>query len=141
MPRDDLWLETVIHMAAVAAEVRDTHAAAAIYDLLSPYSGRNAYTGMGSFGPVDRILAVLATTAGRYDQAEWHYAAAVELSEWLRAPGWAIYVRCSWARMLRIRGRDADLARSRELAVRALADAQVLAWTDLAEELQVLTGQ
>jgi class 3 adenylate cyclase len=141
VPRDDLWLETVIHMAVVAAEVRDTHAAAAIYDLLSPYSGRNAYTGMGSFGPVDRILAVLATTAGRYDHAERHYAAAVELSERLRAPGWATYVRCSWARMLRIRGRDADLARSRELAVRALADAQVLAWTDLAEELQVLAGR
>lgn len=140
VPRDDLWLETVIHMAAVAAEVRDTQAAAAIYDLLSPYSGRNAYTGMGSFGPVDRILAVLATTAGRYDQAERHYAAAVELSERLQAPGWATYVRCSWARTLRVRGRDADLARSRELAVRALADAQVLAWTDLAEQLQVLAG-
>jgi hypothetical protein len=89
---------------------------------------------------VDRILAPLAAATGRYDDAERHYAAAVELSERLRAPGWATHVRCGWARMLRRRGRDTDLARSRELAVRALADAQVLALTGLAEELRELAG-
>ena len=140
VPRDDLWLETVMHMAVVATELPDTQAAAAIYEMLSPYTGRNAFTGVGSFGPVDRILALLATATGRYDDAERHYAAAVELSERLRAPGWASYVRCGWARMLRRRGRDTDLVHSRELAVRALADAQVLALAGLVEELRELAG-
>jgi hypothetical protein len=140
VPRDELWLETVMHMAAVAAELPDPGAAAVIYDLLVPYSGRNAVTGVGPHGPVDRALAPLAAVTGRYDDAERHFAAAVKLSERLRAPGWATHARWGWARMLRRRGQGTDLARSRELAVRALADAQVLALTGLAEELRGLAG-
>jgi predicted ATPase/class 3 adenylate cyclase len=138
VPRDGLWLRTAMHMAEVAAALKDIQAAAALYELLSPYSGRNAFTGVGSWGPVDRVLALLATATGRYDDAERHYAAAVDLSERLRAPGWAVWARCGWARMLRERGGQADLARSRRLAARALADAQVLALAGLAKELAAL---
>ncbi len=139
VPHDDLWLETVMHMAAVAAELPDMAAVTALYEMLSPYSGRNAVTGMGSFGPVDRVLARLAVVAGRYDDAERHHAAAEELSERLRAPGWAAQIRCGWARMLLSRGRAADLERGRALAARALADAQDLGLSGLARELRALT--
>lgn len=140
LPRDNLWLETTMHMAVVAAELPDQGAATALYQLLSPYSGRNAVTGVGSFGPIDRVLGQLAAACGRYDDAERHYAASVELSGRLRAPGWATYGRWRLALLLRDRGRGDDLSRSRKLAVRALADALVLALPGLEKELRELAG-
>jgi class 3 adenylate cyclase len=138
VPRDDLWLETIIHLAAVAAELPDIRAAAVLHELLRPYAGGNAFTGMGSFGPVDRTLALLAATAGRYDDADRHFAAALELSIRLRAPGWTAHVRCDWAEMLRARGRPGDGERSRELAEQALADAQELVLAGLVDRLRGL---
>ena len=140
LPRDDLWLEVLMHMAVVAAELPDIQAATRLSEMLRPYSGRNAFTGMGSFGPVDRTLGLLAAAMGRYDDAERYYAAAVELSERLRAPGWATSARCGWAKMLRARGRDTDRERSRELAARALADAEHLVLAGLAEQLRDMAG-
>jgi hypothetical protein len=91
--RDELWLETIFHLTAITHALGDKEAATALYALLLPYSGRNAFTGMGSFGPIDRALALLAATAGRPDNAARHTTAALELCARLRAPGWATLIR------------------------------------------------
>jgi hypothetical protein len=111
-----------------------------LYGLLLPYAGRNTFTGMGPFGPVDRALAPLAATIGRFADAERHFDAALGICRRLRAPGWGTMVRYGWAKMLRTPGGPDDQGRGHELAVVALADAQRLSLTGLAEELADLTG-
>jgi hypothetical protein len=138
--RDELWFETLMHLAAIAHGLSDVDAAGMLYGLLLPYAGRNTFTGMGPFGPVDRALAPLAATIGRFTDAERHFEAALGICRRLRAPGWAAVVRYGWAKMLRTPGRPDDQDRRHELAVVALADAQRLGLTGLAEELTDLTG-
>jgi class 3 adenylate cyclase len=139
IPRDELWFETVTHLAVVADRLEDMGAALMLYDLLLPYAGRTTSTGAGSLGPVDRTLALLATVLRRYEDADRHFADAVALCERLRAPGWATHTRCGWARMLLARTAPGDLERERTLAARALADALNLGLGGLVEELRSLT--
>jgi class 3 adenylate cyclase len=137
IPRNQLWFETVIQLSAIAHALSDAEAAATLYEMLSPYAGRTTWTPLGSFGPADRALAVLATTLARYDDAERHFMAADELCSRLRAPGWAACVRIDWAKMLRS-GEPGDTSRSLTLVARALADAETLGLAGLADELRDL---
>jgi hypothetical protein len=137
IPRDQMWFETVIHLSAIAHVLPDAEAAAVLYQMLSPYAGQNTFTPLGSFGPVDRALALLAATMARYDDAERHFATADEVCGQLRAPGWGACVRISWAKMLRF-GQPGDADRSVTLAARALADAETLGLAGLADELRGL---
>jgi flagellar biosynthesis/type III secretory pathway ATPase len=93
---------------------------------------------MGSFGPSDLTLALLATSLERYAEAERHFAAAVGHCERLHAQGWAAHARHGWARMLLAQGSAAGHDRSRDLAARALADADELGLTGLAGQLRAL---
>ncbi|WP_460363987.1 hypothetical protein, partial [Actinocorallia lasiicapitis] len=135
VPRDELWFETLKHLAAVARGLSADDAAARLYGLLLPYSGRTASTGAGSFGPIDRVLADLATAIGRYDEAERHFTAAIEHSTLVSAPGWAAHTRRSWADMLHLRARPGDLDRAASLTAEALTDAKDLGLTGLLEDL------
>lgn len=137
VPRDQTWFEAIFHLSAVADALADTEAAAVLYQMLSPYSGQTTFGPIGSFGPVDRALALLATTMARYADAERHFLAAEELCGRVRAPGWAVCVRASWAKTLR-RGAPGDTARSQTLAAHALADAEILGLAGLASELRDL---
>jgi hypothetical protein len=137
IPRDHAWFEMVIHLSAIACELSDAGAARALYEMLSPYAGQNTFSPVGSFGPVDRALAWLAATMARFDDANRHFMAAAELCGQLRAPGWAVCVRMSWAKMLRA-GQAPDRERSLTLAAQALADAETLGLTGLATELRLL---
>src|SRR6266566_3813146 len=137
IPRDQLWFETLMHLSAIAQALSDAEAAAMLYQILSPYSGQNTFTPVGSLGPVDRALALLSTTMARYDDAERHFVTADELCSHLRAPGWAACVRISWAKMLRS-GEPGDNDRSLTLAAQALADAETLGLAGLADELRGL---
>jgi hypothetical protein len=138
VPRDELWYETIMHLSAIAEALSDTEAAAALYVLLRPYRGQNTSTGVGSLGPVDRTLALLATVLGRYEDAERYFAAAVELCERLRAPGWSTHTRCAWAEMLRARDFPGDEEHSRAIAERALADAKDLGLDGVIDRLVTL---
>jgi class 3 adenylate cyclase len=137
IPRDQMWFETVTQLSAIAHCLSDADAAAVLYQMLSPYSGQTTFTPIGSFGPVDRALALLAVTMARFDDAERHFVTADELCGRLRAPGWSACVRISWARMLRS-GEPGDAGRSLTLVARTLADAETLGLTGLAGELRGL---
>jgi hypothetical protein len=139
VPRDQLWFQTLVHLSAIAHALSDADAAAVLYQALIPYAGQNTFTSVGSFGPVDRPLGVLAMTMDRYDDADRHFDAADKLCRRLRAPGWAACTRISWAKMLR--SREAGAGRSVTLAAQALADAETLGLTGLADELRTLARQ
>jgi class 3 adenylate cyclase len=136
--RDQTWLETVMHLSVITQALSDADAAAVLYQMLSPYAGQNTFTPVGSYGPVDRALALLATTMACYDDAERHFTVADKLCALLRAPGWAACVRVGWARMLQSM-EPGDHGRGLTLAARALADAETLGLPGLADELRGLT--
>jgi pentatricopeptide repeat protein len=137
IPRDHAWFEMVIHLSAIACALADAEAASVLYQMLRPYAGQNTFSPVGSFGPVDRALAWLSAAMARFDDANMHFRAAAELCGQLRAPGWAVCVRVSWAKMLRA-GEAADRERSLTLAAQALADAETLGLTGLVGELRAL---
>ena len=125
-----------MHLSAISYALPDAEAAALLYQLLSPYAGQNTFTPVGSVGPVDGALALLATTMARYDDAERYFAAADELCGRLQAP-WSVCVRVRWAQMLRST-EPGDGSRSLTLATQALADAETLGLSGLADELREL---
>jgi len=137
IPRDQGWLETAMHLSAVSYALADAEAAAILYQMLGPYAGQNTFTPVGSVGPVDGALALLASTMARYDDAERHFAAADELCGRLQAPAWGACVRAGWAQMLRST-EPGDHGRSLTLAARTLADAETLGLSGLAGELREL---
>jgi hypothetical protein len=82
------------------------------------------------FGSVARGLGVLAATAGRYDDAEAHFEAAVEIERRMGARPWLAHAQHDYAAMLAGRG---DGERARGFAREALAGYRELgmdSWAD-----------
>jgi hypothetical protein len=52
---------------------------------------------------------------GRYDEADRHFADAVDFQERASTPGTLVHTRLEWARMLIRRGRPDDTSRARNL--------------------------
>lgn len=71
-------------------------------------------------------LGLLATTLGRYDEADAHFATAALAHERIEAPTWLARTRLEWARMLLARCQAGNAERARELLRQALATAPEL---------------
>lgn len=85
-----------------------------LYELLAPFAGRLAGGGI-AFCSIDWALGRLATTMGRYGQAERHFAAAAEIEERFGAPLLLARTRAGWAGALIARGRPEDRERAQQL--------------------------
>ena len=57
-------------------------------------------TARGSRGSVARYVGLLATTTGRWDEAEWHFDEAIALNERIGARPWLARTQDDYARML-----------------------------------------
>ena len=117
-PYDMAWSSGMTLLAEVCAGLGDERAAAALFELLEPYSGIMADNGLSTFGAIDRALGLLAATRQRLEDADRYFAAAGELHEQSGAPIWLARTRLDWARLLRRRG----LAGDREQAARLLTE-------------------
>ena len=62
---------------------------------------------------------MLATTLGRYDQAEGHFAAAAEVEDRLGAQLFLARTHAGWARALIARGQPEDLERVQNMLEQA----------------------
>jgi hypothetical protein len=69
---------------------------------------------------------VLATTLGRFSEADTHFAAAEATHQRIGAPTWLARTRQEWARMLLTRQGPGEAERARELLRHALATARQL---------------
>src|SRR5207237_559950 len=66
-----LWWATVAGFADAVAIVGDPAWAEALSEMIAPFSGHNCTLGVASFnGAADHWLGVLATTCGRFEDAE-----------------------------------------------------------------------
>jgi DNA-binding SARP family transcriptional activator len=122
LSRDEEWLLSMSLLADVSACVKDEARAGTLYEALLPYADRFAF-GAPEFGcgSIARSLARLASTLGRRDRAETHFAAAVEANEEMGARPWAAHTRREWAEMLAEQGNAEDSNRGISLADEAMA--------------------
>ena len=127
---DEEWTFGMSLLAEGSALLGDAGSARKLYDVLSPYSGLNVIAVPEVlFGSVDRVLGVLAGMLGRWEDAEGHFTAALEMDRRMDARPWAAHTRHDHAAMLLARdGRD-----DRERAEGLLADA-ISTYEDLGME-------
>jgi class 3 adenylate cyclase len=126
MPYDLVWSSAMTMLAEVCAWVDDRESAAILIEKLSPFAGILAHNGVTSFGAIDRYLGMLATTLGRFAQAEQHFWAAAAIHTRINAPAWLARTHVDWARMRQRRGGPDDDVRARELLTTAFLTAREL---------------
>lgn len=83
VPRDGRWTTSLVYLAEVCVRLDDPAHAAALYERLLPWAGRNIVLGGGSGcpGSTDRFLGMLAGTMRRWTDAERHFGLALAINE------------------------------------------------------------
>jgi DNA-binding SARP family transcriptional activator len=88
-------------LAEVCSALRDPAHAPRLYELLSPYAGRNVVCHPGcAIGSVSRYLGLLATLLGRFDDASHHFEDALAMNEKMGARPWLAHTQHDYARLL-----------------------------------------
>ena len=131
-PLENDWLFGLTLFADVATFLGDSDASATLYALLSPYESRNAF-GHPEFstGSVARSLGNLAATMHRFDDAERHFAAALESNIRMGARPWVARTRHDLALMLLKRDHPTDRERAIDELLRAADIAAALNQVDV----------
>jgi hypothetical protein len=102
--RDMLAASTLGNLGYLAARVADRRRADAIYEALLPVA--HAFSTTTVTKPVGlHYLGMLASTVGKPDVAEEHFAAAVSAHEHVGAPLLIAETQLEWARCLVLHGR------------------------------------
>ena len=116
VPFDEMWLVGMSFLSEAAASLSHQSGAADLYELLLPYAKRVAvaYPEIAT-GAVARYLGLLATTTGRWVDAERHFDEALELNEQVGARPWLALTRSDFSKMLLKRGAPGDQKRSKDL--------------------------
>jgi class 3 adenylate cyclase len=123
---DWTWLLTIFLWADVCSRLGLDGRADELYELLAPFAGVLAVSGTLVAGSVAWALGALATTLGRHEQAEGHFAAAAEIEESFGAPLFLARTHVGWARALIARGRVEDLKRAQHMLDQAEEVAELL---------------
>jgi class 3 adenylate cyclase/tetratricopeptide (TPR) repeat protein len=109
---------TLAMYAEAAATVGDVKAAAVLYELLEPAADQVVWNGANTYGHQRTYLGLLAASLGRDEQADEHFARAIELQGRAGLLVWAARAHLGWAEALTARG---EHERAREHAHRVLA--------------------
>jgi class 3 adenylate cyclase len=135
LPRDANWVISLANLAEAAHRLGVREYADAIYDELLPFAHRNIVVGGGwvCWGSISRYLGLLATTLGRHDEAENHFAVALQMNQRLKARPLVAITRADYAHMLAERGGADDLAHANELIGEALRVAGDIGMASLVE--------
>ena len=113
LPRDGLWILHLCSLAEACAMLADARRAARLYDLLLPFEDRHAVSvTQQPFGPVALRLGMLATTLERWEDADRHFATALERCRLLGARAVSARVLHEHAKMLVARGGVGDATRA-----------------------------
>jgi DNA-binding SARP family transcriptional activator/tetratricopeptide (TPR) repeat protein len=121
LDNDKMWGWSLL--AEVSAALGEAAHASRLYELLSPYSERNAVCHpAAALGSVARYLGLAATTFERYDEAEQHFEAALAANERMGARPWLAHAQEDYGRMLFARDGLGDRERAGKLVDTALAN-------------------
>lgn len=131
MPADAGWPMAVGMWSEVAATVADRESAVTLHRLCEPMDGLSVATGGIVLGPAARHLARLEIVLDRPEDADRHFAEAIEQSRELGSPLWIARCCLDWAEALADRG---EKVRDRELVDEANAAMGSLALPRLQEQ-------
>ena len=127
LPRDHGWLFGMSYLAETAILLGDAQRAGEIERLLAPYADRMGFaSGEVSSGPVDRIRGLLASFAGRHDEAVVLLENAERDAGQKGARLWVVRSSVDRARVLVARDGPGDRALARDLVDAALAACRAL---------------
>ncbi len=126
LPGNFAWSYILTVITETCAGVGDEDRAALLYDWLTPHQGLVMTSGGATTGAADHYLGLLASTLGRFDDADRHFQAGAALHERIGAPTMLARTRLEWGRMLAARGNAGDADRAGALLHQALATAREL---------------
>jgi DNA-binding SARP family transcriptional activator len=139
LPFDQEWLFGMSLLAETSAALSDAESAAVLYELLLPYAAFNAADWPeGMRGSVSRYLALLATTTGRWADAEVHFKAALAANGERGARTWLTHTQHDYAQLLLERAEPGDREQAAELLASAGAASREVGMAALADEIAAL---
>jgi class 3 adenylate cyclase/tetratricopeptide (TPR) repeat protein len=140
LPSDAQWLISLTSLGETAAFLGDAARAGRLYELIQPYSGMTIVAGRAAacYGPVERVLGLLAATIGRTSDAERHLGSSLALSERMGDRPFVARTCRELAEVLLARDGSGDRERALELLARALEIAQGLGMQRLVTEVLTL---
>ena len=140
IPQDALWVGSIAYLSEVCAFLGDVVQADILYQFLLPYARLNIVVGYATvcFGAASRYLGLLATTLSRWETAEQHYEAALEMNARMGAKPWLAHTQYQYAAMLLNRDRAGDRDQALPLLDEALVTAHELGMTSLLERATTL---
>ncbi len=138
LPHDHTWLTGMGTYAALASEFGNVENAAVLYRHLEPWAGQVATTGINPGAPIQISLCELATTLGRFDDADRHAAGAAVTSERLRSPFMLARARLAAARASIERGGPGDRDRGTSIAAEVGALCDEHGWDGIGRRAQRL---
>jgi len=143
LARDDSWLIALALLSEVCYALEDTRRASTLYDLMLPYARQNVVVsfGVACLGSVSRYLGLLATTLARWDAAEGHFRAALEMHARLGARPFAARTQYAYAAMLLARHQPEYQEQARPLMEAALATAQALGMQGIVGQVLTLRSR
>jgi class 3 adenylate cyclase len=126
LPRDAQWTISLGLLAEAAAFLGDREHAEALYAHLLPYDGLTIVAGRAAacYGPIARVLALLAGAAGRRMEAERHFEDALRLSERMGDLPFTARTQFEFARFALDRETERDRTRALDLLAGALETGQ-----------------
>ncbi len=127
----------------MASHLGDRDAAGALYPRLARWPRLVGFTGVNVQGAIALSLGTLATVLGCHEDAEAHFAEALEIHQRLTAPFFIGMTRLEWSRMLLSRRGSGDVAHARTTLGSALDLAHQYGYAELerrvAEELSSMS--
>jgi tetratricopeptide (TPR) repeat protein len=138
IPRDLFLALNVSLLAEVAARLNDDRTDD-LYDLLSPFDGRFVTIGVvpsASIGSTSRYLGLLATTAGRFEQAQAHFRKALYAHSTASAWPWLAHTQHDYSQMLLRRAQPKDRAHATHLLLDALKTSDALGMSSLSHQVE-----
>jgi tetratricopeptide (TPR) repeat protein len=141
LDRNGSWFATMSYVAEAIEMAGNASHAAVAYALLEPFAERNVTSShLGSRGSVSHYLALLASTLGRWDDAQRHFDVAIAMNRRMGARPYLARALYDRARLL-LRRDVADRREVEHLVRQALSDAEELGMTDLGSRCVRLLGE
>jgi tetratricopeptide (TPR) repeat protein len=81
LPRDNVWMTSVVGYAVIAIDLNDVDAAAQLLPVIEPYVAEVSFNGITSQGPIAAYVGKLLSLLGDHDLAEEHLLSALATAE------------------------------------------------------------
>jgi class 3 adenylate cyclase len=127
-PADGNWPVAMVLLCDACTALGDRAGAAILYDKIAPLSDRCPIVGtiVDCYGAMGRFTGMLAVTLERWDDAERHFEAALEMNTRMGAVRATAWTQCKYAEMLLARDASGDRRKALDLLTQAIDTAQPL---------------